>query len=60
MKLSELEKLLRENSCKLDHHGTRHDIWHSEKTGEYFPVPRHAKEIPNGTLSNILKSAGVK
>lgn len=60
MTISELTKKLKQSSCRLDHHGKRHDIWYSEITGEYFPVPRNKHEIPEGTLNSILKSAGLK
>ncbi|MBQ8466961.1 MAG: type II toxin-antitoxin system HicA family toxin [Prevotella sp.] len=56
MKQSDLFRRLREAGCFLKRHGTRHDIWHSPKTGYDWPVPRHgAKEIPTGTLNQILE-----
>ena len=61
MKVSELEKLLKKNSCYLVEHGKEHDKWHSDITGKDFRVPRHkSKEIPTGTLNSILKDAGLK
>ncbi|WP_235811175.1 type II toxin-antitoxin system HicA family toxin [Syntrophomonas wolfei] len=31
-----------------------------DKPGIKIPIPRHKKEIPIGTLNNILKAAGLK
>ena len=60
MKGSELVKLLKKNGCYLVEHGGRHDEWFSPITGKSFPVPRHNKEVPKGTVLSILKDAGVK
>lgn len=60
MKTQELLKLLKKNKCHILRNGSRHDIWYSEVTGKQFAVPRHKAEIPNGTLNNILKDAGLK
>mgnify|MGYP000244041085 FL=1 len=61
MKVSELTKLLKKNSCYLTEHGKEHDEWYSPITEKYFRVPRHqSKEIPNGTLNRIMKDAGLK
>ncbi len=38
--------------------GGKHDIW--KCTGfPPIPVPRHKGDIPNGTVRNILKAAGI-
>lgn len=55
MKTSELLKLLREHGCTLVEHGGRHDKFYSPITGKTFPVWRHKKEIPTGTVQKILK-----
>lgn len=60
MKLSELLKILGKNGIKLVQHGKRHDMYYSPITGKQFPVPRHAKEIADGTLNSIMKDAGLK
>ena len=61
MKYSELKKLLRKEGCRFDHHGKRHDMWYSPKTGQTFPVGRHdSEDVKPGTLDNILKAAGLK
>ena len=60
MKQSELLKLFRKNNIEFVEHGKRHDIYYSPITGNYFPVPRHAKEIAVGTLKSIQKMAGLE
>ena len=40
--------------------GKVHDIYYSPITGKKFPVPRHAKEIAEGTLKSIKKDAGLE
>lgn len=60
MKTQELIKLLKRGGCYIIRNGSRHDIWYSEITNRQFPVPRHKAEIPNGTLNNILREAGLK
>lgn len=62
MKTNELIKLLKKTKrCHLLRHGKRHDIWFSEITQKEFTIPRHGpKEIPNGTVKNILKDAGLE
>lgn len=60
MKLSELLKILNKNGVVLREHGKRHDIYYSPITGNTFAIPRHAKEIPTGTLKSIKKAAGLE
>lgn len=61
MRINELTKLLKEKGCYCISNGRRHELWFSPMTGATFPVPRHgAKEVPKGTLNNILKQAGIK
>ena len=60
MKTSELLKQLREGSCEMLRHGTKHDIWKNQVTGKKFSVPRHKTEVPIGTARQILKDAGFK
>lgn len=53
----ELEKLLKEAGFEIDRQG-KHEIW---SNGEVkIPIPRHAGDIPKGTVSKILKDAGIK
>ena len=61
MTTAELLKLLKKNGCTFVRNGGRHDIYFSPITGKQFPVGRHnEEEVPNGTLQNILKCAGLK
>ena len=61
MTTAELLKLLKKLGCTFIRNGGRHDIYFSPITGKQFPVGRHNKEeVPNGTLQNILKCAGLK
>lgn len=60
MKQSELLKLFSEKNIMLLQHGKRHDIYYSPITGKKFPVPRHAKEIAEGTIKSIKKDAGLE
>ena len=61
MTTAELLKLLKKNGCTFVRNGGRHDIYFSPITGKQFPVGRHNKEeVPNVTLQNILKYAGLK
>jgi predicted RNA binding protein YcfA (HicA-like mRNA interferase family) len=50
-----LEKLLKQNGFKK-YSGGKHDIW-KRKGFPPIPVPRHAGDIPKGTLKNILSAA---
>ncbi len=36
-----------------------HEIWHHTQTGRYTTIPRHAGDMPEGTLRHMLKQAGV-
>ena len=61
MTTAELLRLLKKNGCTLVRNGGNHDIYFNPITGNQFHIGRHAKEeIPNGTLQNILKRAGLK
>lgn len=60
MRTAELLKLLKKHGIYNVRAGGRHEIYYSPITGKYFPVGRHAKEIPTGTLDSILKDAGLK
>lgn len=60
MKTSELTKKLSKAGCYIIEHGSRHDKWHSPKTGKDFMVWRHpSKEIPTGTANRIMRDAGL-
>jgi predicted RNA binding protein YcfA (HicA-like mRNA interferase family) len=36
-----------------------HEIWYNNKTNRYTTVPNHPGDMPEGTLREILKQAGV-
>lgn len=56
MTYSELKRLLKKNGCRFSLEGKKHEIWYSEKT-----VGRHdTQEVATGTLTSILKDAGLK
>ena len=60
MKVSELKRLLKSHGCSELTPGKEHDVWYSPATGAKIRVPRHqSKEVPPGTLSSILKQAGI-
>ena len=60
MKTAELQKLLKALGAKFKRHGTNHDVWENPKSGQTTRIWRHAKEIPKGTLNQILKDLGYK
>lgn len=61
MKYSELEKKLKPFGCHWVENGSRHPIWKSPITGLKFAMSYHgSEEVKQGTLKNILKTAGVK
>lgn len=60
MKIKELERKLKVQGCYFMKHGKRHDLWFSPITNSVFPIPRHgAKEVPDGTLDDIIKQSGI-
>ena len=36
-----------------------HEIWFSPKSNRYTTIPNHTGDMPEGTLSAILKQAGI-
>lgn len=61
MKASELVKILKADGWVLQRHGSRHDLYEHPKKPNVIAVPRHGgKELRGGTLSQILKDAGLK
>jgi len=36
-----------------------HKIWYNKSTGRYTTIPNHTGDMPQGTLSAILKQAGI-
>ena len=60
MKTAELLKLLKKAGCQEVREGGNHTIYRSPLTGKIFSLSRHAKELPTGTVNQILKDAGLK
>ena len=56
-----ITSLLKKNRCHFVEHGKEHDKWYSDITGKGFRIPRQAgKELPAGTVNQILKDAGLE
>jgi len=36
-----------------------HEIWYNPKTNRYTTIPNHSGDMPEGTLSAILKQADI-
>jgi len=54
----EIVKLLKKAGFEK-REGGRHEVWVKEGFPP-IPVPRHAGDIPKGTVNNILKDAGIR
>ena len=60
MKFSELKKILRNNGCYLYTEGSKHEMWYSPITSNYFRVGSHnSEDVKKGTLHGILTYAGI-
>ncbi|ADY57328.1 YcfA family protein [Syntrophobotulus glycolicus DSM 8271] len=56
----EILRLLKNNGWKITE-GTRHHLAiNPNHPGVRIPIPRHKKDIPPGTLHQILRAAGLK
>lgn len=61
MKVRELLKLLKRDGWYLDRcKGSHRQFQHSSKIGTVTVAGHPADDVPPGTLSSILKSAGLK
>lgn len=61
MKYSEIVRKLKKSGCYIERAGSRHDIWYSPITNNYFQVPRHqSQEAKKGTVKDISEKSGVK
>ena len=61
MKVNELERLLASYGCYELSPGKEHDVWYSPISEARIRIPRHqSREVPAGTLYNILKQAGIR
>lgn len=62
MKYNELHRKLKKAGCyPTGDTVCGHPEWYSPITGQYFTTSHHqSQEVKNGTLSSILKEAGIK
>lgn len=60
MRTAELLKILKQHGVYKIREGNNHAIYYSPLTNKKFAVSRHAKELPKGTASAILKQAGIE
>jgi predicted RNA binding protein YcfA (HicA-like mRNA interferase family) len=51
--------LLKRNGFQLDHATGSHYVFYHESAKKRVVVPYHTKDLPKGTLSAILKQAGL-
>ena len=60
MKSKDLIKMLKDDGWYIDRTvGSHHHFKHPEKKG-LVTVPHPKKDLPRGTINNILKQAGLK
>lgn len=60
MKSSEVERVIKADGWQLVRQTGSHRVYrHPEKAGTVV-IPWHSKDLPPGTLNNILKQAGLK
>lgn len=54
-----LIKILKKAGFGLDHKTGSHFIFYDPKTKRRAVVPFHNKDLPKGTIMNILKQSGI-
>jgi len=59
MKRKEFIRQLLKNGCVLIRHGSKHDIYQNQTTGQKQPVPRHS-EIDDKLVKHIKRYLGIK
>lgn len=61
MKISELLRILKKNSCTIVRNGSNHDIYYSPISKQKFAVPRHQEDdIGKRLLNKIQKQSGIR
>lgn len=60
MTTKELKKKLLAEGWMITEGGNHSLATHPDKPGIKVPIPRHAGDIPTGTLNQILKETGLK
>ena len=53
-------RLLKQHGFVVDHQTGSHVILIHPQAGQRVVVPVHARDVPRGTLMNILKAAGIE
>jgi len=56
----EIERMLKKAGWYLAKHGKEHDHYRHPTRPGIIPISRGTGEIPNGTLAQIKKTAGLK
>jgi len=56
----EVKRKIQKAGCYFVRSGGNHEIWKSPITNRKFQIPRHAVDIPIGTLRDIQTKSGVK
>jgi len=54
-----LIKILKSFGFELDHSTGSHFIFYNPETKKRAVVPYHAKDLPKGTITSILREAGI-
>ncbi|MBI4829363.1 MAG: type II toxin-antitoxin system HicA family toxin [Nitrospinae bacterium] len=52
-------RILERNGFKLDHSSGSHRVYYNSQTRRRAVLPFHRKDVPVGTLTAILKGAGL-
>lgn len=52
-------KILKSLGFQLDHSTGSHFIFYNPENKKRAVVPYHSKDLPKGTITNILKGAGI-
>jgi predicted RNA binding protein YcfA (HicA-like mRNA interferase family) len=59
LKFREIAKRLKSLGFVEDHVTGSHIVFYDHTTGRRAVVPKHAKEIPKGTVRSIIREAGI-
>lgn len=51
--------ILQKEGFKIDHITGSHYILYHQLSGKRATIPYHSKDLPQGTLCSILRSAGI-